>query len=72
MATRAENLTTALNNVAVLIRDLTADPKPDYSVDGKSYSWSSYLSMLLSQQKALEDALARATGPYEVSNRGVI
>ena len=72
MATRAENLQTALNQIAVLLVELTVDPKPDYSVDGKSYSWSSYYSMLVDKQEALQKALVNAGGPYEISSRGVI
>lgn len=72
MATRAQNLQTALDNIAARIAAITANPKPDYSVDGKSYSWSGYLSMLITQSKALEEALVRAGGPYEISNRGAI
>ena len=72
MATREENLRTALDNIAVRIKELSEHNKPDYSVDGKSYSWAGYMSMLLSQQKALEDALVRAGGPYEIQSRGVI
>ena len=72
MATRQENLQSALNNIAALIKDLTALPRPTYSVDGKSYSWSDYLSMLITQQEALQKALVNAGGPYEVNTRGVI
>lgn len=72
MATRAANIQTALDQVAVLLVELTVDPKPDYSVDGKSYSWASYFSMLVDKQESLQKALANASGPYEISTRGYV
>ena len=73
MATRAANLQTALNNTAERLADLTANPKPSYSVDGESWSWSEYLSMLIDKQEALRKALQAATngGAFEVRSRGL-
>jgi len=70
MATRAENLQTALDGIAAKLADMSANPKPDYSVDGESYSWAGLFQMLTAQQKELEQALQRANGPFEVRSRG--
>ena len=72
MATRAENLQTALDGIAAKLADMSANPKPDYSVDGESYSWAGLFQMLVAQQKELEQALQRASGPFEVRSRGAM
>lgn len=71
MATRADNLQTALDNIAARLADVTANPKPSYSVDGESVSWTEYFNALTQQQLALEQALQRANGPFEVRSRGI-
>lgn len=70
MATRAENLQTALDNIAARLAEMTVNPKPDYSVDGESYSWAGLFQMLTAQQTELEKALQRASGPFEVRSQG--
>lgn len=72
MATRAQNLQTALNQMAERLVEVTASPQMTYSVDGKSYDKNGYINLLINDMKPLEDALARASGPYEISTRGVI
>lgn len=62
----AANLQTALDQISQLIVDVTASPKPDYSIDGVSYSWGSYLSMLLDKQQTLLQLIQQVSGPYEV------
>ncbi len=68
MATARENLQTARDNVALRIKQITESPKPSYSIDGKSVSWTEYLDMLLRQFRELE---ALANGPFEVRSRAV-
>jgi hypothetical protein len=53
------------------INEVTANPKPDYSVDGESYSWSSYLAMLNRQLFVMEQSRQRADGPFEVRSSGI-
>lgn len=65
MATFKANLETARNNMAARLADATANQKPDYSLDGESYSWAGYVQMLTNQLEVIEKALARADGPYE-------
>jgi hypothetical protein len=69
--TAAENLQTAYDNVARLIAEITEDPKPDYSLDGESYSWGAYLDMLTRQLETLQKQLQRASGPFEVRTRNL-
>lgn len=69
MATYLENLTTARDNVAANLAAMTASPKPTYSVDGESYSWSELFSTYTQQLEALEKAIQRASGPFVVRSR---
>jgi hypothetical protein len=70
MATEAENIATALANVAQQLADLTANPKPSYSVSGpkgsRSVSWGEHMNNLLALQKQLRDQLVKVSGPYTV------
>ena len=64
-----DDLNTAYQNLAKQLAQLTASPRPNYSVDGESYSWSEYFHMLNEQLLATEQAIQRATGPFQVSSR---
>jgi len=66
VATRKQNIATALDNIAARIADLTANPRPNYSIDGRSYSWQSLLDSLLAAQEKLLQADQQADGPFEV------
>jgi len=58
--------------VAKQLRDLTLNPKPDYSVDGKQYSWSAHYRTLLEMQKTLRQARQMEDGAFEVRSRGTV
>lgn len=66
MATRAENIQTALDNISARIAEMTVAPKPNYSIDGRSYSWQSLFDSLVKNQESLLAALQAADGPFEV------
>lgn len=66
MATASENLATALDNIAQQLADMTANPKPSYSNNGRSVSWGEHFRNLLDAEKALREELQRAAGPYDV------
>jgi hypothetical protein len=61
----ADDIATAIDQVAARIKDLTTDPKPDYSVNGQSISWGSYLDMLTRQLAALQGAQQNLAGPFQ-------
>ncbi len=69
MATEAENLDTAIANVTARLVEVTASAKPNYSVDGESYSWAEYLTVLNAQLFELKKARQRADAPFEVRSR---
>lgn len=65
------SLNTALSNVAANLAAITANPKPSYSVNGKSVSWTEYFNALIQQQEALNRAIAVAGGPVEAQTQAV-
>lgn len=71
MATNAANLDQAIANVTKLLMELTTNPKPNYSIDGETWSWSEYWSMLNQQLKTLEESRQRADGPFEIRSQGM-
>lgn len=71
LADSTGTLYAALANLDANIAAVTASPKPDYSLDGKSVSWAGYLSMLLSQREKLVAAIIQAEGPTELHVQGM-
>lgn len=64
MATEAENLQTALTNIAQQLADLTENPKPSYSENGRSISWGEHMNNLLTLQEKIRTQLQKASGPH--------
>ena len=54
MASVRDSLTTARDNLAAQLEEITRRPKPTYSVDGQSYSWQQYQEFLIAQIRALK------------------
>lgn len=61
----ADDIATSVDQIAALIKDITTNPKPDYSVNGQSISWGSYLDMLTRQLAALQQAQQNLAGPFQ-------
>jgi hypothetical protein len=53
-------------NVQNQLAQMTAFPKPSYSLDGVSYSWGEHFNNLVDKMKELDAAIMREDGPYEV------
>lgn len=70
MATITENLVTAKANLAANLAAITANPKPSYSVDGKAYSWTEYMTALLAAMKSIDEQVVDEEGPSETSISG--
>lgn len=66
MATRKENIKTALDNIAARIAEMSVAPKPNYSIDGRSYSWNQLFESLIKMQHDLLVADQEADGPFEI------
>ena len=65
------NINTAIQQVSSLIAQITANPQPNYSVQGVSVSWSEYLAQLVEQQTKLQEVFIFLSGPYELVTQGV-
>ena len=64
-------LVTARDQIDALILSLTAFPKPSYSIDGKSVSWTEYFNALMQQREQIEKLIMMADGPYEIRTQGL-
>lgn len=53
----AAELQTALESLTTAYVEACANPKPTYSIDGQSVSWTEYLKMLLDGMKATAELL---------------
>lgn len=60
------DLTTARDNLASELATESANPRPDYSVAGRSISWSTYREGLISQIKDLTQQILVAQGGVEI------
>jgi hypothetical protein len=52
------NLEQARLQVSQRLRQITAEPKPSYNINGQQISWNEYHKMLLDSLKALNAAIA--------------
>jgi hypothetical protein len=66
MATAAQNLQTAVDNISAKIAEVSANPKPNYSIDGQSVSHADYFRMLTEQYGVLNELIAAGT-PFEIT-----
>lgn len=69
MATYRENLITTRDEIAERLAAISANPKPNYSLDGESYSWADYFDMLTRNLKSVEEAIQRSDTPFEIRSR---
>lgn len=69
MATYLENLTTARDNIAAQLANMTANPKPTYNIDGQMVDWTAHFNALLTALKTLE-ADINSTDPFEIHSTG--
>jgi hypothetical protein len=59
----------AIDNIKLRIAEMTANPKPDYTVGNRSVSWSVYYQNLVGQLRTLLEAAQDLDGPYEINQR---
>jgi len=60
------DLTTARDGLAKELATESANPRPDYSVGGRSVSWSAYRADLIAQLKELNQQIINAQGAIEI------
>jgi hypothetical protein len=59
-------------NFAAKIKEISANPKPNYSVDGQSVSWAEFLKTLNDALMETRKAIRSLEGPMQKSMRGSI
>ena len=70
MPTQAETLETIRDNLLDRIKEITAQPKPNYNIDGQQVSWQSYLDSLFGKLKVVNEQI-NSTSPFEEVSRGI-
>ncbi len=66
MPTFLENLITSRDNLATELATESANPRPDYSVDGRSFPWSAYRRMLKEDIDDLQKQIFALEGDTEI------
>lgn len=70
MATPAENLELSYEQLCAKLAEVTANPKPDYTLPGGvSVSHAKFLEMLTAQIEALRKLRAATRRPYYLRSR---
>lgn len=65
----ATTIATIKSQALANIAEITANPKPSYTVDGQTVNWTEYLRQL-QETVAWCNANATLEEPYEVQSRG--
>lgn len=70
------NLIAARDNIGAQLAAMTASPKPTYSIDGESVSWTDHFNSLVQRSEDLNRLIQVAGGPFELqttflTNNGV-
>lgn len=69
MSTSTQSLDTAIENISAVIAQITADPKPNYSIDGQLVSWGDYLDTLTTKLASLIRTRQMLRGPFQKQTR---
>ncbi len=69
MPSDLEQIQTIMSQTLALVAQITAEPKPSYSVDGQKVSWSEYLARLRATVDWCERKLA-GQEPFEIHSQG--
>jgi hypothetical protein len=70
MPSDLEHVRTIKSQTLALIAELTANPKPTYSLDGQTVSWNDYLAALQATVDWCERKLA-GEEPFEIHSQGI-
>lgn len=70
MPSDLENLQTAYSNAVSAYKDALVNPKPDYSINGQSVSWSARIEMLRKQIAELKSLMQAEEGPFMIGVKG--
>ncbi|MBN2293497.1 MAG: hypothetical protein JXM70_13795 [Pirellulales bacterium] len=70
MPTDLEQIRTIQSQTLAVIAQVTANPKPGYTLDGQKVSWDEYLARLRDTVDWCERKLA-GHEPFEIHSRGI-
>jgi hypothetical protein len=63
------DLVATRDNIAIQLADLTANPKPTYSIDGQEVDWDTHFRTLSERLESLNRAI-QAAEPFEIHTTG--
>ncbi len=63
------DLDQAIANISSAIKEITASPKPNYTVDGQIVAWGDYLDTLTTKLASLIKTKQLIGGPYQRMTR---
>ena len=66
-----DELTDIRDQIVARIKEITAEKKPTYTIDGQSVSWNEYFDSLMKQLQTINAEIATGE-PYEVQSTGLI
>lgn len=72
MASEVETLTTIRSNLLAAIADATANPKPNYNINGQQVSHADYLRDLFARVADVNNLISTIGGPFEVVQQGLV
>ena len=64
------NVQDSINNLTAVIKDITTNPKPNYSINGQSVSWADYLATVTDQLNKMLEIQQKINTPYLIQTRG--
>ncbi len=70
MASDAEQLRQIRSQTLAILAEMTARPKPSYTIDGQSVSWADYLARLQATVDWCEQKLS-GEEPFEIRSQAV-
>ena len=70
MATNKAQLETIKSQTLQIMVDITANPKPTYTIDGQTMQWSDYLAKLRETVNWYNRQLG-GEDPFEIASRGI-
>lgn len=68
MSNEAAQLEAIKRQTLAVLAEITAHPKPSYTIDGQSVSWAEYLAQLRATVAWCDERLA-AVAPFEVASQ---
>jgi hypothetical protein len=68
--TTIQNLDLAIINCAANLAFITDHPRPEYTIEGATYSWMQLFKMYSDQMLVIEEARQRADGAWQIMSVG--